>query len=114
MASSRGTSPTVEDVARATVAALQLSGYHILNVGGGRSPTSLLSVIAFMEERLGKKAQIEYKPFPRADILHTQADISRTTALLGWRLKWTSGRGFSAPLIGTWPIGTCWIRLPLP
>ncbi|GIV24753.1 MAG: NAD-dependent epimerase [Bacteroidia bacterium] len=75
----------VEDVARATVAALQLSGYHILNVGGGRSPTSLLSVIAFMEERLGKKAQIEYKPFPRADILHTQADISRTTALLGWK-----------------------------
>jgi len=75
----------VEDVARATVAALRLSGYHILNVGGGRAPTSLLEVIAFIEKRLGKKAHLLQQPFPRADILHTQADISRTTALLGWK-----------------------------
>jgi len=75
----------VEDVARATVAALQVSGYHILNVGGGRSPTSLLEVIAFIEKRLGKKAHLTQEPFPRADILHTQADISHTTALLGWK-----------------------------
>lgn len=74
----------VEDVAEATVAALGVEGYEILNIGGGQAPTSLLEVIAHIEARLGKKAQIIQHPMPKADLLHTQADISRAKARLGW------------------------------
>jgi nucleoside-diphosphate-sugar epimerase len=75
----------VEDVARATVASMHLTGYEVLNVGGGKAPTSLMEVIHFIEEQLGKKAIIEQHPLPKADILHTQADITKARQLLGWQ-----------------------------
>ncbi|MDW8135081.1 MAG: NAD-dependent epimerase/dehydratase family protein, partial [Bacteroidia bacterium] len=75
----------VEDVAEATVAALGLSGYEIINIGGGKAPTSLLEVISFIEEKLQKKATILQKPFSKADMLHTQADIDKAKRLLNWQ-----------------------------
>lgn len=74
----------VEDVAAATVAALTVEGYEIFNIGGGKAPTSLLEVIGYIEERLGKKAHIIRHPFPKADLLHTQANIQKAQKKLGW------------------------------
>lgn len=74
----------VEDVAAGTVAALTVEGYEIFNIGGGKAPTSLLEAINHIEEKLGKKAHIIQHPFPKADLLHTQADIQKARSKLGW------------------------------
>lgn len=75
----------VEDIARGTIAALKPVGYEIINLGGGKNPISLNTVIAGIEKRLGKKAVIESKEFHIADIKETWADISKAERLLGWK-----------------------------
>ncbi len=77
----------VEDVAQGTLAALQVKGYEIFNIGGGKAPTSLREVLDYIARALDKPAHIHTHPFPKADILHTQADISKAQRLLGWSPK---------------------------
>src|SRR6056300_1306178 len=74
----------VDDIARGTVAAIQNVGYEIINLGGGRNPVSLNTIISKLEQLLGKKAKIDYKPFHVADLMETWADISNAKNLLGW------------------------------
>jgi nucleoside-diphosphate-sugar epimerase len=74
----------VNDIARGTIAAIQDVGYEVINLGGGRNPVSLKTIISKFEELLGKKAKIDYKPFHVADLMETWADISKAKNLLGW------------------------------
>jgi nucleoside-diphosphate-sugar epimerase len=74
----------VDDIARGTVAAIQDVGYEIINLGGGRNPVSLNTIISKLEDLLGKKAKIDHKPFHVADLMETWADISKAKNLLGW------------------------------
>jgi UDP-glucuronate 4-epimerase len=74
----------VDDIARGTIAAIQDVGYKIINLGGGRNPVSLNTIISMLEELLGKKAKIDHKPFHVADLTETWADISKAKRLLGW------------------------------
>jgi len=74
----------VDDIARGTIAAIQDVGYQIINLGGGRNPVSLNTIISKLEELLGKKARIDHKPFHVADLMETWADISKAKNLLGW------------------------------
>jgi nucleoside-diphosphate-sugar epimerase len=74
----------VDDIASGTIAALAPVGYEIVNLGGGREPTSLNDVIATIERRLGKKAVIDRKPFQKIDLQDTRADIGKARRLLGW------------------------------
>jgi nucleoside-diphosphate-sugar epimerase len=73
----------VEDVARGTVAALALSGYDVVNLGGDR-PVSLQTVIALLEQRVGRPAAVENGPPAPADVRATWADIQRARSRLGW------------------------------
>ncbi len=41
-------------------------------------------MIRMMEDLLGKKAVIDRKPFNRADMMETRADITKAGRLLGW------------------------------
>jgi nucleoside-diphosphate-sugar epimerase len=75
----------VDDIARGTISAIQDVGYQIINLGGGRNPVSLNTIIAKLEELLGKKAKIDHKPFHVADLMETWADISKAKNLLGWQ-----------------------------
>ena len=75
----------VDDIARGTVAAIQDVGYEIFNLGAGRNPVSLNTIISKLEELIGKKAKINYKPFHVADLMETWADISKTKRLLDWK-----------------------------
>jgi nucleoside-diphosphate-sugar epimerase len=77
----------VDDIARGTIAAIQDVGYQIINLGGGRNPVSLKTIISKLEELLGKKAKIDHKPFHVADLMETWADISKAKNLLGWEPK---------------------------
>lgn len=75
----------VDDIAAGTVKALKPVGYEIINLGGGNNPISLQTMIALMEKYLGKKARIAQKPFHKADMKETWADISKAEKLLGWK-----------------------------
>jgi UDP-glucuronate 4-epimerase len=74
----------VDDIARGTVAAAKEVGYEIINLGGGRNPRSLRFLIESIERLLGKKAQLEHRPFHAADMRETWADIGKAGRLLGW------------------------------
>ena len=75
----------VDDIARGTILAMKPVGYEIINLGGGGTPVSLNQLIQMLEERLEKKAKIEYLPFHKADMKTTSADISKAGELLGWK-----------------------------
>jgi len=77
----------VEDVASGTIAASKEVGYEIVNIGGGRNPISLKTIIEWIEEALGKQATYNHKPFHSADMMETWADISKAEKLLGWTPK---------------------------
>ena len=74
----------VDDIARGTIASIQDVGYEIINLGGGRNPVSLNTIISRLEELLGNKAVIDHKPFHIADLMETSADIEKAKKLLGW------------------------------
>ena len=75
----------VDDIARGTVLAIKSVGYEIINLGGGRRPTTINEVIKQIERHLGKRARCVYKPFHKADINETQADIRKAGLLLDWK-----------------------------
>lgn len=77
----------VDDIATGTIAALKPVGYEIINLGGGNQPISMNTVIATLEDLLGKKAKINYRDFHKADLKSTWADISKANNLLGWEPK---------------------------
>jgi len=77
----------VDDIAEGTIKALKDVGYEIINLGGGKSPISLLKMIGIIEENLGKKGEVLLRPFHKADIKETQADITRAQKMLNWYPK---------------------------
>lgn len=77
----------VSDIAAGTILAAKKLGYEIINLGGGKNPISINTVIAGIEKRLQKKALHENKEFHKADILETWADISKAERILGWKPK---------------------------
>ncbi|MBH53340.1 MAG: nucleotide sugar epimerase [Opitutaceae bacterium] len=74
----------VDDIAHGTIAALKKIGFEIINLGGGKNPISISRMIETFETLLNKKAVIDEKPFIKADMLHTWAEISKAKTLLDW------------------------------
>ena len=77
----------VNDIAKGTISAIQNVGYEIINLGGGRNPVSLNTIIDKLETLIGKKAKVDHKPFHIADLMETWADIEKAKNLLGWEPK---------------------------
>ena len=75
----------VDDIARGTSAAQKEVGYEIINLGGGNNPVSINQVIGQIESGLAKRALIDQKPFHKADMKTTWADIAKAKRLLGWK-----------------------------
>jgi nucleoside-diphosphate-sugar epimerase len=75
----------VDDIARGTIAALKTPGYEIINLGGGRNPIMITTLIEKIEALLGKKAIYNRKPLHPGDIKETWADIGKADRLLGWK-----------------------------
>ena len=74
----------VDDIARGTIKAYETeTGYEIINLGGNR-PHELNYVIDLIEKYLGKKAEKIYKPFHKADLKATWADIEKAKEFLNW------------------------------
>lgn len=73
----------VEDIARGTVAALNVPGYETVNLGYG-SPVALNEVIRLIEWEVGKRAVIKHQERHAADPMITWADVSHAREALGW------------------------------
>lgn len=77
----------VEDIAAGTICGLKPLGYEIINLGGGQNPITMNQIIHMLEERLGKKAIVDYQDAHIADVRETWADITKAKKLLGWEPK---------------------------
>jgi len=75
----------VDDAARATVEALNLDGFHVLNVAGGKDPVSLNTLVELTAGLLGKQAMVRYGERHATDLERTQADISKAIDALRWK-----------------------------
>lgn len=76
----------IDDIARGTMAAtVTETGFEIINLGGGAKPVSISKLIKMLEELLGKKAKVVKKPFHKADLRETSADITKAERLLDWK-----------------------------
>ncbi|MEQ8175546.1 MAG: NAD-dependent epimerase/dehydratase family protein [Syntrophomonadaceae bacterium] len=73
----------IDDIARGTVMALSLKGYEVVNLGGNHQ-VHLHEVIQLLEEYTGKKAEITFREFHKADLKETHADISKAAHLMDW------------------------------
>jgi len=83
----------VDDIAAGTLLATgKKVGYEVFNLGSD-TPTPLMDVIRYIEERVGEKANIEYAERHPADVLHTWANIDKAKGELGWKpeVDWKEG-----------------------
>lgn len=76
----------IDDIAEGTIKGLKTVGYEAFNLGNDR-PVELMYVINLIEEKLGKKAEIQWLPLHPADITATWADIRSSRERLGWSPK---------------------------
>jgi nucleoside-diphosphate-sugar epimerase len=74
----------LDDIARGTVAGLRPLGYEIINLGGHETIT-INEMIGILEEKLGKKADVQYFPAHKADMASNWADVSKAGRLLDWK-----------------------------
>lgn len=74
----------VEDIARGVIKSIDVKGFEIINLGGGKNPYSVNELITMIETLLGKKAKKELRSFHKADMKTTWADISKAKKLLDW------------------------------
>lgn len=87
----------VDDIARGTIMALKPLGFEIINLGGDE-PHRLIDFLHMIEQKLNKKAKIEYKPFHPADMKATWADISKAKTMLDWQPTLKLEQGMEAAI----------------
>lgn len=76
----------VDDIAEGTIRALDLKGFHKINLGSDR-PVKLNYVVKLIEENLDKKANKVFLPPHPADVPKTWADITLARQVLNWSPK---------------------------
>jgi len=77
----------VGDIVSGFVKALENpDGLQIINLGHG-APVHLMDFIKVIENKLGKKAEINFMPMQPGDVKETFADTSKAKKLLGYEAK---------------------------
>jgi len=82
----------LDDIARGTIAGLKPLGYEIINLGG-HEPITINEMITRLEDLIGRKANVEMRPFHKADMLSNLADVEKARRLLGWEPQVTLAEG---------------------
>lgn len=77
----------IDDIVAGIINSIPLKGFEIINLGGGKKPTSMLEIIQLIGDCLMKPVKIKFHPANNADIKTTQADISKAKQLLCWAPK---------------------------
>ncbi|MEC7880869.1 MAG: SDR family NAD(P)-dependent oxidoreductase [Chloroflexota bacterium] len=73
----------VSDICRGTYASSKLKGFNLINLGKS-NPEKLISAVRIIEDKLGKKAKIIFKPQNKMDVNRTSADIANSKKLINW------------------------------
>lgn len=77
----------VDDIADGVVRAFETkTAYEIINLGGNKTH-KLNYAIELIEKNLNKKAERNLKPFHKADLMATWADVTKANKLLGWQAQ---------------------------
>jgi nucleoside-diphosphate-sugar epimerase len=76
----------VDDIAKGVIKAIKKTGFKTINLGGNK-PHKLSYMISLIEKNLNKKAAYDYKPFHKADITATWANIDEAKKILNWTPK---------------------------
>jgi UDP-glucuronate 4-epimerase len=84
----------IDDIARGTLAALNVNGFEVINLGGGNIPLSINTMIEVIGNELGITPVIDYLEVNRADMKDTSASVAKADKLLGWKPKVTPLDGF--------------------
>jgi UDP-glucuronate 4-epimerase len=84
----------VEDIVNGFVAALEkdIPGFEIFNLGNCH-PISLLSLIAAIENAMGKQLKIKQLPMQLGDVPTTFADIRKAQSILGYNPQTELNKG---------------------
>lgn len=84
----------VDDIAIGTLSATTKKvGYEIINLGGGKNPIQINTLISKIQTALKTKVKIEQKPFHSADLESTWADITKAKKILDWEPVTTLDQG---------------------
>jgi UDP-glucuronate 4-epimerase len=86
----------VDDIIQGVLKSMNYSAkkYDVFNLGNS-SPVLLIDLIKAIENTVGKKAFIEYKPIQSGDVPVTYADILKSATLLGYKPKTRLEEGLS-------------------
>lgn len=83
----------IDDIIQGTVAALDRSlPCEIFNLGH-HHPEEILTLVALLEEKLGKKARIQLLPHQLSEVPVTYADITKSQKILGFSPQTTLEQG---------------------
>tara|TARA_Y100000590_G_scaffold464790_1_gene635131 strand:- start:34 stop:996 length:963 start_codon:yes stop_codon:yes gene_type:complete len=83
----------IDDIIIGTRAAIEKNfEYEIFNLGNNKSE-NLIDFISLIENELGKKAIIEYKPMQAGDVIENYADIDYSIDKLGYHPKTSINEG---------------------
>jgi UDP-glucuronate 4-epimerase len=74
----------VDDIAHGTILGLKPVGYELINLGGHETIT-INDMVTVIENKLGRKANLEYIPRNKADVMENWADVQKARRLLGWQ-----------------------------
>lgn len=98
----------LDDIADGVVKALQPFGYEIINLGGHETIT-MNELLKKIEDRLGKKAVVNYIPKHPADVNANWAEVSKARRMLGWEPKVSLDEGIDQ-LVGWYMDNRAWAR----
>lgn len=84
----------VDDIARGTILGLKPLGYEVINLGGHETIT-INEMIQSLEKLIGHRANIEYLPAHRADMLTNWANVDKARQMLGWQPEVSLQEGMS-------------------
>ena len=82
----------VDDIARGTILGLKPLGYELINLGGHET-ISINDMLAVIENKLGRKANLEFIPRNPADVMENWANVEKARRLLGWQPQVTLDDG---------------------
>ncbi len=89
----------VDDIAEGTIKALKPLGYEIINLGGGRNPTSLNRILEIIGKELGKRPKVIYGNFLKVDLKSSWADIEKAKKLLHWEPQKSISEGLKNSIL---------------
>lgn len=84
----------IDDIAIGTILGLEKLNYELINLGGHEVIT-INELVKIMEEKIGKKANIQYIDQHKADVMQNCANVEKAKQILNWEPKVNLDQGIS-------------------